>query len=171
VVLIRSEDVRDRAAVREVNEAAFPADAEARLVDAMRGSGALLLSLVAEDEGPLVGHIAFTPVTLRPEEGRGEKLGMGLTPMAVRPEAQRRGIDSMLVREGPARLAAAGHGVVVVLGHPRYYPRFGFVPAARHGIRWEHPAPDEAFLVVGLSTGGIDGVFGVVRFRSEFDSV
>jgi len=171
VVLIRSEESPDVEATREVNEAAFPADAEARLVDALRGAGVLLLSLVAEEDGRVVGHIAFSPVTVRLEEGRGETVGAGLAPVAVRPEAQRRSIGSMLVREGLARLAAAGHGFAVVLGPPGYYLRFGFAPAAGYGMHWEHPAPDEAFLALALRGRGLEGVTGVVRFRPEFDSV
>jgi putative acetyltransferase len=91
--------------------------------------------------------------------------------MAVLPEHQRRGVGSLLVRAGLEECRRAGHGCVVVLGHPEYYPRFGFVPASRHGLAWEHSAPDEAFMVLALRDGALDGLGGVVRYAPEFGAV
>jgi putative acetyltransferase len=91
--------------------------------------------------------------------------------MAVLPAYQREGIGSLLVRTGLAECRGAGHGCVVVLGHPRYYPRFGFVPASRHGLAWEHPAPDEAFMILALRDGGIAAGGGLVRYAAEFGQV
>jgi putative acetyltransferase len=91
--------------------------------------------------------------------------------MAVRSAWQRRGIGSRLVRAGLEECRRAGHGsVVVVLGHPEYYPRFGFVPASRHGVTWEHPAPAEAFMLLELRPGALGGRGGVVRYAPEFGS-
>jgi putative acetyltransferase len=169
-VLVREEQPADRAAIFAVNAAAFPTDAEARLVDALRAGGGLLLSLVAEDAGALVGHIAFSPVTVTRPDGTCAG-GVGLAPMAVVPPRQRAGIGGRLVAEGLRRLRAAGHRFCVVLGHPAYYPRHGFVRASAHGLAWDRPVPDDAFLVQALVPGGLDGVAGVVRYRPELDAV
>jgi len=77
----------------------------------------------------------------------------------------------LLVEVGLAACREAGHGIVIVLGHPDYYPRFGFRPATLYGIRWEHDAPDEAFMVVELREGTLDGVRGVARYHPAFEGV
>lgn len=156
------------AAVHALNAAAFETDAEARLVDALRASGALTLSLVAVGDGGIVGHIAFSPVSVV-AEGR-EAQGIGLAPMAVDPSLQRQGIGGRLIAEGLQRLRAQGHPFCVVLGHVDYYPRHGFLPAGSHGLRWEH-GHDEAFFVQELTPGGLRGVSGVVHYGAAFDAV
>jgi len=166
---IRRERRDDRAAVREVNELAFERSAEADLVDAVRSAGAVTLSLVAALDGAVVGHILFSPVTVASPSGEFSAIGLG--PMAVLPQHQRSGIGSALVRAGLGEIGRAGHEVVVVLGHPAYYPRFGFVRASTLGVRWEYDAPDEAFMVVELRPGALAGRGGVVRFRPEFAGV
>jgi putative acetyltransferase len=88
--------------------------------------------------------------------------------MAVLPAHQRQGVGSLLVRAGLEACRAAGHGCVVVLGHPAYYPRFGFAPASRHGVAWEHPVPDEAFMLLELRPGALGGRGGIVRYQPEF---
>lgn len=170
--LIRPEVPADVAAIHAVHAAAFETAAEAHLVDALRDAGRLALSLVAvePDGGRIVGHVAFSEVTLT-APGGAVTHGMGLAPMAVLPDRQRRGVGGLLVREGLARLAAAGHPFCVVLGHPGYYPRFGFEPAGRRGVRWVHQAPEGAFMVRALWPGGLDGPGGVVRYASEFEAV
>ncbi len=167
--MIRLERSEDAAAIRRVNEFAFARLAEANLVDALRDAGAVTLSLVAEREGRIVGHILFSPVTIESPEEAFPAVGLG--PMAVEPGLQRSGIGSALVRAGLSALRADGHEVVVVLGHPEYYPRFGFVRASEHGIRWEQYAPDEAFMVLELRAGALGGRGGVVRYRAEFTGV
>jgi putative acetyltransferase len=128
------------------------------------------LSLVAERGGEVVGHILFSPVRI--DSGGESVAAVGLAPMAVLPAQQRTGIGSALVRTGLAECRRAGHGSVVVLGHPAYYPRFGFVPASRHGLAWEHPAPDEAFMVLPLRANGIPaGGGGLVRYAPEFGQI
>lgn len=167
--MVRLEEVGDAAAVWRVNAAAFGRAAEAELVDALREGGGVILSLVAEEEGEIAGHILFTPVTI--EEERGEGAAVALGPLAVLPEYQGMGIGSQLVTAGLGMLRAAGHGVVIVLGHPGYYPRFGFVPASRHGIRWDRDVPDNVFMVAELLPGALKGVEGIVHYRPEFDKV
>lgn len=165
---VRPERPLDVDAIHAVNAAAFPTALEADLVDALRAAGALTLSLVATESDSVVGHIAFSPVTVTRADGT-TVTGVGLGPMAVLPRRQRAGAGSALVEEGLRRLRALGARFCVVLGHPDYYPRFGFAPASGSHLRWEHPAPDEAFLAVALTPGGLDGVTGVVRYRPEFD--
>lgn len=163
---IRDEARGDEAAVHALNASAFPTDAEARLVDALRMSGALTLSLVAIEAAAIVGHIAFSPVVV---EAKGHVAhGVGLAPMAVAPSRQRRGVGGRLIAEGLRRLQ--GHPFCVVLGHVDYYPRHGFVPARTHSLRWER-GHDDAFFVQALVAGGLNGVSGVVRYRPEFHAV
>jgi putative acetyltransferase len=138
-------------------------------VDALRAHGRAALSLVAERSGEVIGHILFSPVGI--DSGRASTAALGLAPMAVLPPHQRAGIGSLLVRTGLAECRRAGHGCIVVLGHPEYYPRFGFVPAGRHGLGWEYSAPDEAFMVLPLRAGAIPVGGGLVRYAPEFRQV
>ena len=166
MISIRPETAADRAAVRGANEAAFGRPNEAGLVDALRASARPLVSLVAVEEGRVVGHILFSPVTIEGPQGVSAALGLG--PMAVRPERQNRGIGSLLVRAGLEACSALGETVVVVLGHPHYYPRFGFVPAATKGLRCEYPVPDDVFMVTELVPGALRGRTGLVKYHPEF---
>lgn len=165
---IRNETPADVAAVREVNLAAFESPAEANLVDALRGHTFPYVSLVADDKGIVAGHILLTPVHL---PGHPRARLMALAPMAVRPEYQRSGVGSALVVEGLRQAREAGAGAVVVLGHPAYYPRFGFVPASRHAIHCSYEVPDEAYLIVELQPGHLDGLAGTVQYHAAFDAV
>ncbi len=127
-----------------------------------------MLSLVAEGNGIVVGHILFSPVSLSDRPGLNM---MGLAPMAVTPERQRQGIGSVLVRHGLDRCRELGVGAVVVLGHPGFYPRFGFVPAAQFGIDCEYKVSREAFLVVELQPGYLRDISGTVRYHAAFSVV
>ena len=148
-----------------VNVAAFPTSAEADLVDALRDRAAPLVSLVAEEDGSVVGHLMCSPATL---DGHPEVRLMGLAPMAVVPARQARGIGAALVREAVARCRALGVDGLIVLGHPGYYPRFGFVPASRWGIRCEYDAPDEAFMAMELRPGALAERSGTARYHPCF---
>jgi putative acetyltransferase len=168
-MLIRPERLSDAAQVREVNTVAFGQPLEATLVDRLRENGADALSLVAEDEGAVIGHILFTPVTLT--SGEGQLVGMGLAPMAVRPDRQREGIGSQLVRHGLELLRQRGCPFVVVVGHPEFYPRFGFERASLHGLRsqWDGIS-DEAWMVAVLDPQAMSGMSGVAFYREEFNA-
>lgn len=164
-MLIRDEEERDRAAVRDIVAAEFDTGAEADLVDALRDQAEPIVSLVAEEDGAVVGHALFTPVTL---DGDPDAKLMGLAPLAVSPAHQGKGLGSALVREGFERCKALGFGAVVVLGHPEYYTRFGFSPAAPRGLRSEYAVPDDAFMALELEPGALAGRSGTVRFHAAF---
>ena len=167
-VLIRAERDTDRAAVDAVNAAAFPTPLEADLVDALRREARPLVSLVAERDGAVVGHILFSPVT---HENSPDLRIMGLAPMAVAPDHQRSGIGSALVRAGLDECRQLGFAAVVVLGHPEYYPRFGFSPSVRWGIRSEYDVPDDVFMALELEPGALRGAAGTVRYHPAFSEV
>jgi putative acetyltransferase len=162
--MIRAEAQADRAAVHEVNVSAFGRPEEARLVDALRMAARPFVSLVAEKDDAIVGHILFTPVTLMSFLG----LIMGLAPMAVAPALQRSGIGSSLVRAGLDRCKELGAGAAVVLGHTKFYRRFGFVPAAHFSLDCEYDVPPEAFMAMELRPGALHGASGTVRYHREF---
>jgi putative acetyltransferase len=167
-MVIRAEEPRDSRAIHSVEAAAFGQPTEAELVDALRRDATPLVSLVADDAGAIVGHALFSPVTL---DGNPALRLMGLGPMAVAPARQRSGIGAALVREGLAACARTGIAGVVVLGHPEYYPRFGFVPASRFGIGSEYDAPDEAFMAIELVAGTLAAATGTVRYHPAFGAV
>jgi putative acetyltransferase len=167
MISIRVEQPGDADGVRETNQKAFGSPLEARLVDALRTSSDYL-SLVATIDGRVVGHILFTPVTIEPPVDRRIA---GLAPMAVRPEHQRSGIGGQLIRAGLAECRRQGYSAVVVLGHPEYYPRFGFVPAHTFGLRCEFPSPPEAFMATELERDALRRIRGLVRYLAQFAEV
>lgn len=167
-MLIRTEEPRDGDAVRRLNEAAFVGREEADLVEALHAANAAIVALVADLDGEIVGHILFSPVSLEPALPR---LWLGLAPTAVAPRLQKQGIGTLLVREGLERSRDAGAEAVVVLGHPQYYPRFGFRPAHEFGLRCEYDVPSDVFMALELVPGALRGVFGVVRYHPAFSEV
>jgi putative acetyltransferase len=178
MVTIRQEQPDDIAQVRAINEVAFAPytrlekeagkSAEAGIVDSIRSACPDVVSLVAVDAGRVVGHVFFSPVFVSTADGAVQ--GMGLAPMAVLPERQRQGIGSLLVRAGVDAMCERGCPYVIVLGHPGFYPRFGFVPASQHDLscQWDG-VPDEAFMVLVLDQDAMASVSGVARYRDEFD--
>jgi putative acetyltransferase len=167
-MMIRDESADDSAAVHSLNVAAFATPAEADLVLVLRQDARPLVSLVAEEDGTIVGHIMFTRVEL---SGHPDRRMMGLGPMAVAPEHQRRGIGSQLVRTGLERCRVLGYGAVVVLGHPEYYPRFGFTPSSGFKIGCEYDVSPEDFMVVELQRNYLYGASGTVKYHPAFAGV
>jgi putative acetyltransferase len=171
---IRAERSEDLSAVTTVNIAAFGREHEAWLVDRLRGI-ASTFSFVAVESDRIVGHIFYSPVEI-PHSGlfanEGEdansSLFLGLAPLAVLPDRQRQGIGSLLIQYSLQECARLGCKAVVVLGHPAYYPKFGFVPAKGKGLKCEYTVPDEAFMVLELAMGSLKGCSGIVKYRPEF---
>jgi putative acetyltransferase len=163
--VIRPEAAADHAAIREVNRLAFGGEDEARLVDALRAGGYARTSLVAEEGGRVVGHVLFSDLPIVTASAAVEALA--LAPLAVLPSHQRRGIGTMLVREGLRACRVAGHRIVVVLGHPEFYPRFGF--SAKRADRLKSPFPGPAFMAVELVPNALEGVTGEVRYPQPFE--
>ena len=163
--MIRRETASDESAVNAVQMAAFPTDSEARLVDGLRSSGDLAVSLVFErPSGSVVGHIAFSPVKIDPPAG---VTGVGLAPVAVLPGFQSQGIGSQLIRRGLDACRDIGAEFVVVLGEPAYYGRFGFVAASSRGLGNEYGV-DDPFMVFELKSGCLSGIQGTVRYCGAF---
>ncbi len=172
---MRLEAAGDEPGIRKVHEAAFGRPDEGRLVDALREGGSLWLSMVMVHEEQIVAHVAWSPVMLEEaREAAGAVVppytGIGLGPIGVHPICQRLGLGMLLILNGLQRCRQAGWPYAVVLGHPDYYPRFGFRPGAPLGIRCEFDAP-EAFMVLELRDAALLGRRGVVRYRPEFRAV
>ncbi len=163
-VLVKEEQSRDREQVRKVNEAAFGRSDEADLIHRLRVEGAILLSLVAEVDGQIIGYILFSRMTV--ETGQGPIAAVSLAPMAVLPEHQAARSEANLVRRGLAQLRDRGERIVIVLGHKQYYPRFGF--SCKKARRLTSPFPPEVFMALELADGALAGVHGAVRYPSAF---
>lgn len=168
-ILCRRELPGDVAAILKVEAAAFGRANEADLVDALTSAGALSLSAVAEVHAEMVGHIAFSPVSI--DGVTSICSALALAPMAVHPDWQRNGVGSALLRWSLDECRRDGHQLVIVVGHPDYYPRFGFVPASPLGIRCPFEVPSEAFKLLELAPGVVRDCAGTVRYRPEFANV
>ena len=165
MILIRAERAEDLPGVRRVHEAAFPTTAEADLVTRLRLNGKTAVSLVAEYEGQVVGHILFSRVTFDPPL---DVVAFALAPMAVLPGHEKHGVGRRLVQNGLAECHAQGACMVVVLGDSGYYGRFGFERASRHGLRNEF-GTEENFMVFMLEAGAHPPPSTLVKYAPEFN--
>jgi putative acetyltransferase len=161
---VRPEAPADIPQIHAVNRAAFDSPIEATLVDTLRGQ-LDVISIVAEQDGHILGHILFSPVRLT---GADDLRAMGLAPMAVVPGRQRTGIGSALVREGLVHCRRLGIDAVFVVGHPEYYPRFGFRPASGFDITCEFAVPDDVFMALELWPDALTGRAGQVFYHDAF---
>lgn len=166
---IREERPKDIGVIRAVNQKAFGQPQEGQLVDVLRTNGGVLLSLVATLSGRVAGHILYSPVSVCSETEK--VIGAGLGPMAVLSGYQRQGIGGRLIETGNQKLREVGCPFIVVLGHPEYYPRFGFKPACGYGIKCEWDVPDNVFMVLVLDQLKMKGVSGLAKYRQEFSGV
>jgi putative acetyltransferase len=162
-IQIRRERPGDEPAIAHVNNQAFGQPDEARIIDAIRQAGHATISLVALLDQTIVGHILFTPLTI---DSPGSA-ALGLGPMAVLPQFQRQGIGSMLVQAGLQECAKTDCQIVVVIGHPEFYPRFGFRPARPLGLQCQFDVPDPVFMVLELTPGALPRHPALVRYLPE----
>ena len=165
---IRPEIESDRNTVYAINVAAFESNEEADLVDRLRDQAGFFISLVAEQGGEIVGHIMLSPASL---PANPDTPAIGLGPMAVTPANQGQGIGSALVRAGLEQCRQQGFQAAFVLGHPDYYPRFGFVPASRFGIESVYDVPDEVFMAMELLPSSLTNKAGKMYYHPIFDEL
>jgi putative acetyltransferase len=166
---IRPEPPSGYPAISEVNDLAFGQPAEGKLVENLRKNPRFVpeLSLVAEADGKIAGHILFFPIKIKSAAGK-EKETISLAPVAVRPEFQKQGIGGELIREGLKACGRMGYDPIVVLGNPEYYPNFGFEQAGKWEIKGPFGAPAEVFMALELKDGALEGAGGVTEYPDEF---
>jgi putative acetyltransferase len=169
--VIRPELPEDASAIFEVHLQAFAQDGESRLVNALRHDGNINpeLSLVAVFGDRIIGHILFCPITII--SGTVETAALALAPLGVHQDYQCMGIGAALIEAGLEACRGLGHRIVIVVGHPGYYPRFGFTAAKESGISAPFPCPDNVFMALPLRPGALDGIGGMVRYPMAFDNV
>ena len=167
-MLIRNESAKDIEAIYKLNSSAFPSEAEAKLVDPLRELDQTAVSLVTESSRRVVGHILFSEVTL---SDHPELKVVGLGPMSVTPEYQRNGIGSALDKAGLEACKTEGYEAVVVLGHPSFYPKFGFQPSTEFGFKSEYDVPQEVFMALELRQNSLSEASGVISYHAEFSAV
>lgn len=172
-VVIRQEEPADYPTVFNLIEAAFQNEPmsdhrEQFLVDRLRKSLAFVpeLSLIAEHEGKIIGHILLTKISIQNGEESYESLA--LAPVSVLPQYQRQGVGRKLINEAHRRAKTLNFNSVVLLGHQDYYPRFGYETASKYGIKLPFDIPEENCMAIELTPGGLNGVKGVVKYPDEF---
>ncbi|MBC8314546.1 MAG: N-acetyltransferase [Bacteroidales bacterium] len=163
---IRPETKQDYSAIKKVNDLAFKQENEGTLIEKLRINPEYIpeLSLVAEIDGAVRGHILFFPLHVNTDKGGYQTIS--LAPMAVYPDWQRKGIGGQLIREGLLKVEELGHKSVVVVGHPEYYPRFGFRRASEWNVKVPFPCPDEALMAIEFEKGNLKP--GVIKFTPEY---
>ena len=164
---IRSEMPDDRDGIREVTRLAFGRESESVLVDGLRDEGAFVASLVAVEDGQIVGHVLFTRVFIETKDGKAD--GICMAPVSVHPEWQSKGLGSALIKSGFQVCRSSGEKIAVVLGHPKYYPRFGFSPELGRQLQSVYSATaGDAWMAMELQPGALAGLTGVVSFPKAF---
>jgi len=167
MINIRREKPGDIQDIYNINAGAFGREAEGELVDALRGEVSPFISLVAEEDGRVIGHILFTPVRV----GESGVNAAGLGPMSVAPGSQSRGVGTLLIKKGLESCREQGMDAVFVLGHPEYYTKFGFKQSSLKGIYWKGAEYAPYFFFLELKKDALDGVRGEVLFNPHFDEV
>jgi len=166
-MIIRREKEEDFKDIYEINKQAFKQKDESELIERIRISKNFVpeLSLVAEEDGKIIGHILFSKIKIIGEE---EYESLALAPMAVLPELQKQGIGGKLIKEGLNKARELGFNSVIVSGHKDYYPRFGFERASKWNIKCPFQVPDEAFMATELNAGALANKSGIVEYPEEF---
>lgn len=167
-IKIRNEQLNDYDEIKKINELAFGQENEGKMIESLRKTSDYnaSLSLVAEIKDKIVGHILFYPIKIKSE--KGEYTILSLAPMAVHPEYQNKGIGSKLIKRGLAIAKETNFDAVIVVGHPKYYPRFGFKPASNWGIKLPFDVPDDVFLALELKDNALKNYKGKVEYPKEF---
>jgi predicted N-acetyltransferase YhbS len=172
-IIIRTEKEKDYEAVIALNVEAFRHNdfsdgREGELVCLLRKSSAFIpeLSIVAEYRNTIIGHILITRIKIA---GEREWESLSLAPMCVKPAYHNTGIGKKLINEGLKRAEELGFDSVILIGHPWYYPKFGFVPASTYNLKVTFDAPDEAFMAKELKPGSLKTKGGLILFPPEFD--
>ena len=173
MLTIREEEIKDYNEVEKVVEesfktAEFSDKDEHNLVRRLRNSNEFIkeLSLIAEDENKILGHVLLTKALINGEDTSFEALA--LAPLAVLPEYQKSGIGKKLMNKAIERARELGYKSIVVLGHEKYYPKFGFEKASKYGVKAPFEVPDEAYMILELLPGGLNGVSGIVEYSKAF---
>lgn len=173
MLTIREEEIKDYNEVEKVVEesfktAEFSDKDEHNLVRRLRNSNEFIkeLSLIAEDENKILGHVLLTKALIKAESTSYETLA--LAPLAVLPEYQKSGIGKNLMNKAIERARELGYKSIVVLGHEKYYPKFGFEKASKYGVKAPFEVPDEAYMILELLPGGLNGVSGIVEYSKAF---
>ncbi|MGY5955281.1 putative acetyltransferase [Kosakonia sp. BK9b] len=165
-MLIRVEIPIDAPGIDALLRRSFGGEGEARLVHDLREEGLITLGFVAtDDEGQVIGYVAFSPVTVEGEELQW----VGLAPLAVDDQYRGQGIARQLVYEGLDSLNEFGYAAVVTLGDPAFYGRLGFEKAAQYALRCRWPDSADAFLVHRLADDAFNGVSGLVEYSDHFN--
>lgn len=172
-IKIRQENEKDYTIIEDLVKLAFENEefsdkSEHLLVNRLRKGNSFIkeLSMVAEDNEKIVGHILFTKVLI--DSGKEKFEALALAPLSVLPKYQCIGIGSKLIKEGLKKAKEIGYKSVIVLGHDKYYPKFGFIPASNYGIKAPFEVPDEAFMALELVSNGLESVSGTVVYAKEF---
>ena len=171
-ITIRKETPNDYSDVYAINKKAFEEEEEAKLVEMLRQSSAFVpeLSLVATIDNNVVGHILFTKIKIV-DKDKNEYESLALAPMAVKPELQKSGIGGKLIKKGLDKARELNFKSVIVLGHDKYYPKFGFEPTTKWKITSPYDVPENVFMGLELVEGGLKNVNGMVKYAKEFDEV
>jgi len=167
-ILIRNERKNDYDQIKKINDLAFGQKNEGKMIEALRKTSDYnyLLSLVAEIKDKIVGHVLFYPIKIRNKADKCTLLS--LAPMAVHPEYQNKGIGVKLVKRGLEIAKELSFSAVIVVGHPKYYPRFGFIPAKNWEIKLPFDVPDDVFLALELEENALKNCSGTVEYPKEY---
>lgn len=170
-IVIRKETPDDYLQVARLLEMAFCQKNEAMLVEKLRRNKKYnpMLSLVADYNGYVMGHVLFFPIVIKTEDSETESLA--LAPLSVSPEFQKMGVGGRLIQHGMKTAQAIGYGSAIVLGHPKYYLRFGFVPAIKWNIKAPFEVPEDDLMAIEFEQGALKNAAGIVEYPDEFAGI
>ena len=159
-------------AILALHKDSFEGELESILVAKLRSDESFdsSLSFVLKENNSLIGHVLFTKLLIK-GPNQSTTTALALAPMAIRPDKQKQGFGKILLKEAIKRCAELGHGAIIVLGHPEYYPKFGFTPASKWNIKYPAEVPDEAFLALELIPGYLDNAQGCVEYLKAFSEL